>query len=391
MFDKIINNFTIILKISEKCNLACPDCYFFFHGDESHLRRPVIIREDVVHGVGRFLMEAAREQGLRKVVIGFHGGEPLLIKKEFFAEICKLLKHYSNIVQLELKLNIQTNGTLIDNEWIDIFSEEDVQVGISLDGPKFHNDRTRPKVNGKSSYDDTLRGWSLIQKAVSEKRIKPSGILGVASPYLDGGETYGHFRDVFGATSVNFVLPAYCHDTHPGADYIDGVRYFMMGVYLEWKKRKDYGIRLRFVNSIMRHILLETADEERMFISDVRNQISISSDGEIGPEDVLRSTHSDFRNSGIYIQNSNLKEIFAHPMWLSFGDGMTKIPDDCMPCKWKNVCRGGRPWHRFSFENKFNNKSLYCDFFYQINELIFSDLLKSGADIAKLNSNIGYL
>ena len=81
-----------------------------------------------------------------------------------------LLKELSPVVQLSFK--VQTNATLISDEWIDIFSKYNVSVGISIDGPKEYNDVDRVDHKNRGSYDSVRQGIELLQQAVLSKKIE---------------------------------------------------------------------------------------------------------------------------------------------------------------------------------------------------------------------------
>jgi uncharacterized protein len=77
-----------ILKISERCNLRCTYCYFFFGGDNSYEKHSPIIRKETIEGVIGFLLQGARSINPQKISLILHGGEPLLIKKQLFNYLC---------------------------------------------------------------------------------------------------------------------------------------------------------------------------------------------------------------------------------------------------------------------------------------------------------------
>lgn len=71
----------IVLKISERCNLACTYCYFFFQEMDTHKENTAVIKMSTVEQLVLFVRQAVDEIGLSSVNIGLHGGEPLLMKK----------------------------------------------------------------------------------------------------------------------------------------------------------------------------------------------------------------------------------------------------------------------------------------------------------------------
>ena len=164
-------NLILILKTVERCNLNCKYCYFFNGGDESYKKHPPFISKSTIGDLIQFLKQGVEDLLLKHILVVFHGGEPLLQPIKQFEEIClMLLKELSPVVQLSFK--VQTNATLISDEWIDIFSKYNVSVGISIDGPKEYNDVDRVDHKNRGSYDSVRQGIELLQQAVLSKKIE---------------------------------------------------------------------------------------------------------------------------------------------------------------------------------------------------------------------------
>ncbi len=145
----------MIKPASDACNLRCGYC--FYHSLSS-------MRKDAFHGV--MDIETAFDiidKGLTyaqndRFYLSFQGGEPLLAGKKFFIAVGEKLRGKKNVV-----LAVQTNGTLIDDEWCKIFNEYHYLVGISLDGTE-KTCRYRVKIDGTPAFDDIMKGIELLQK-----------------------------------------------------------------------------------------------------------------------------------------------------------------------------------------------------------------------------------
>ena len=186
-----LQDLNIVFKISERCNLKCDYCYFFFGGDETWKKHPPLVPRQVVEDLGAFSARAARDHQIEEIDIVFHGGEPLLMSKPRFVEMCETLRRYEKGFKFSFAL--QTNAVLIDEGWIDIFERHKIGVGISLDGPPVVNDLHRLDLKGQSSYDRTVAGLRALQKAAEQKRMAPPGLLSVINPFVDGAKVYRHF------------------------------------------------------------------------------------------------------------------------------------------------------------------------------------------------------
>lgn len=152
----------VILKVTERCNIACTYCYFFFAGNESHAEHPSLLKRDGFLATVDFLANALEEHRLDRIQIDFHGGEPLLVKPDYFAWMCETLRERLSACP-ELVLAIQTNAMLVNDTWIELFGRYNVQVGVSIDGPPEYNDRYRIDHKGRGAHAKVVEGIRAMQ------------------------------------------------------------------------------------------------------------------------------------------------------------------------------------------------------------------------------------
>ncbi len=204
----------VILKVAERCNINCTYCYFFNGADDSFRFHPPSISKATITNVAEFLSQGAIDQKLENIQIDFHGGEPMLLGKKRFSQICTYLQSSVGTVT-KLTLCMQTNATLIDSEWVDLFEQHQIHVGVSLDGPAEYHDAERIDFRGKGTYDRVIRGIRLLQEA--QKRIGEVGVLCVINPRHSAGRIYRHFVDDLHINGMDFLLPDITH-----TNFIDG-------------------------------------------------------------------------------------------------------------------------------------------------------------------------
>ena len=116
------NGLDVVLKIAERCNLACPYCYYFFQENDLYKSSPALISEATVRDVAAFLRRGVQELDIQHLYIGLHGGEPLLLPKKRFDALCRTLREELSDVT-NVHLGLQTNGTRVDKEWVSLFAE----------------------------------------------------------------------------------------------------------------------------------------------------------------------------------------------------------------------------------------------------------------------------
>jgi uncharacterized protein len=98
-----------------------------------------------------------------EVVFSWQGGEPTLLGVEFFRKVVALQKRFAKPGQ-RIENDLQTNGTLLDEDWARFLKEHRFLVGLSIDGPKNVHDAMRPSKRGQPSFDDVMRGAELLKR-----------------------------------------------------------------------------------------------------------------------------------------------------------------------------------------------------------------------------------
>ena len=147
-----VNCLDVVLKVAERCNLGCPYCYYFYQENDLHKGSPAFMSEATARAVAVFLRRGVQEHRIEHLFIGLHGGEPTLLPKARFDQICTILRDaLADVTTVHFAM--QTNGTLLDDEWIELLAKHHVMVGVSIDGPPHIHDAARPDHRGRGSYD----------------------------------------------------------------------------------------------------------------------------------------------------------------------------------------------------------------------------------------------
>jgi uncharacterized protein len=354
---------SIILKVTERCNLACPYCYFFFSGDDSYQQHPPVIPGDTVADVIAFVRRAVLDMGIGQVRIGLHGGEPLLLKVDKFAELCQQFRSALDPI-CDLMLVVQTNGVLVNQEWVNVFSRFQVRVGVSIDGDEAVHNIFRITKKGRGTYAETRRGWDLLNRAMAERVIPSATILCVVSPQQSGDKILKHFAQELKATGLNFLLPDVTHDSPEATErYIRGCGDFLIDAFNAWAELSNRNVKItvRWIDEVIGALM----DDELCRASATRKyeplgQFVVSSNGEISPDDVIRGLDPRFRTFGFNVGHSRHDEVQESPAWQELEGAQRNLAKECQGCIWKNICRGGAYQHRFSEKNGFDNPSVYC-------------------------------
>jgi uncharacterized protein len=157
----ISREFQIFAKpVSAACNLNCSYCYY--SGEINKFGSTVFARMDD-NLLEKYIIQHIEATTDNVVMFSWHGGEPTLAGIDFYRKAVELQKKHLPIGKILLN-GIQTNGTLINDDWCRFLKKENFLVGISIDGPEEFHNRFRLKNNGTGTFNEVLRGYILLQQ-----------------------------------------------------------------------------------------------------------------------------------------------------------------------------------------------------------------------------------
>ena len=164
MNDNIANPFAKPLYVMLKpagahCNLACKYCYYLEKNKLYLTAQRHLMSDEMLEQFTREYIEA---QTMNQVLFTWHGGEPLLRSIDFYRKALSLQQKYAGGRCIDNV--IQTNGTLLTDEWCEFFAQNHWLVGISIDGPQPYHDHYRLTAAGKPSWQKVMQGIKLLKK-----------------------------------------------------------------------------------------------------------------------------------------------------------------------------------------------------------------------------------
>src|SRR5690242_1015097 len=161
MKTKDLNPYHLLAKpAGAACNLGCQYCFFLSKENLYSPRESPLMTDSLLETYIRQLMQSSPGP---QVQVAWQGGEPMLRGLDFFRRSVELANKHRRQHQHVLH-TIQTNGTLIDDEWAAFFKQHNYLVGISIDGPRGLHDAYRVNKRNEGSFDDVLRGWECLRK-----------------------------------------------------------------------------------------------------------------------------------------------------------------------------------------------------------------------------------
>ena len=164
MNDNIANPFAKPLYVMLKpagahCNLACKYCYYLEKNKLYPTAQRHLMSDEMLEQFTREYIEA---QTMNQVLFTWHGGEPLLRSIDFYRKALSLQQKYAGGRRIDNV--IQTNGTLLTDEWCEFFAQNHWLAGISIDGPQPDHDHYRLTAAGKPSWKKVMQGIKLLKK-----------------------------------------------------------------------------------------------------------------------------------------------------------------------------------------------------------------------------------
>ena len=344
-----------IVKVASTCNLNCSYCYIYNKGDSTWKARPPMMSDDTFDLAVKRIRRHCSFSGQKSVVITFHGGEPFLIGSDRFDRWCCKAKDMLKGVA-KIRFAVQTNGTLIDDDWIKVLLKHQVRIGISMDGPEHLHDAFRVDHNGQGSYQAVKQGVKLLQKANI-----PFGILSVVQFGVDPLTVHRHFL-ALGTNYICYLLPAYTHDeidsihkcygSTPCAD-------FLIPIFDDWWFNSTIDIRIREFWSIARLILGGSSGLDSLGNPPLQF-VAIETDGEIHGLDKLRVCKEGLTGTHLNIYINDFRDVIVSDSLHSQVIKGMPLPDDCNLCPERDTCAGGYLPNRYSKEREFNNPSVWC-------------------------------
>jgi uncharacterized protein len=194
-----VPNYHLLAKpAGAACNLGCKYCFFLSKENLYAERESPLMHEAVLESYLRQLMESSPGP---QVDVAWQGGEPMLRGLDFYRRSVELAEKYRKPHQHILH-TMQTNGTLVDDEWAAFFKQHNYLVGLSIDGPREMHDAYRIDKQGQGSFDAAIRGWQLLRKQDVDTNI----LCTINAANQDHPlEVYRFFRDELKAQYIQLI------------------------------------------------------------------------------------------------------------------------------------------------------------------------------------------
>ncbi len=381
------------------CNLECEYCYYLekkkLYKDASADRRHVM-SDDMLE---RFIKMYIESQSMPQILFSWHGGETLMRPLSFYKKVIELQKKYGG--GLVIDNSIQTNGTLLTDEWCRFFKDNNWLVGVSVDGPQEFHDEYRRNNIGAPSFHKVMRGINLLKKHGVEWNA-----LAVVNDFnADYPLDFYHFFKEIECRYIQFTpiveriiphtdgrtlaSPMDAHDA-PLADFsVSPAQWgeFLCTIFDEWVKN-DVG---QYFIQLFDSTLANWADVQPGVCTMARTC------GHAGVMefngDVYSCDHFVFPEYKLgNIREKTLVEMMYSDRQQKFGtDKYDSLPGQCRRCKYLFACNGECPKNRFTVTADGEPGLNYlCEGYYRFFEHVapYMDFMKNELDNQRPPSNV---
>jgi len=347
-----------ILKVHQRCNLACEYCYVYTMADQSWRARPPVMPAGIVEAVASRIAEHASTYQLSQVQIVLHGGEPLLAGRERLHHLVSTLRA-AMPAGCDVALGMQTNGVLLDAAILSFLREHSIAVGISLDGIGTDHDTYRRGPDGRGSYATVRRALKLFGAA--ENRSIFAGLLCTINPVSDPIGCYEELL-AYRPPAIDFLFPhanwssaarsTATIRTTPHGDWL-------VAAFERWYRAPRQETRVRLFEDIISLVLGGASRSEQVGLSPV-GMLVIETDGGLEQVDSLKSTYAGACGTGLNVVDDRLDAALDNPGIAARQLGLAALSDECLRCPVHRICGAGHYAHRYRAGVGFRNPSVYC-------------------------------
>ena len=345
------------------CNLDCKYC-FFLSKEMLYPGSRFQMAEDLLETYLKQLLESHRAP---QVDVAWQGGEPTLMGLDFFKKSVELVNKLRRPNQ-HIQYTIQTNGTLLDDEWSAFFKKNNFLVGLSVDGPKALHDVYRVNKGGAGSFNQVMRGFEFLKKHNVDVNILCTVHAAKQHHPLD---VYRFFRDELGVQFIQFIpiiervsaeLLSIANEgwsERPGGDRplytiegnqvtersVDAQAYgkFLISIFDEWVKADVGKVYVQHFDSALAN-WVGVPGAVCIFTETCGQALALEHNGDLYSCDHFVEPAYKLGN----IHETHLIQLLSSPQQVKFGqDKKNTLPRYCRECEVRFACHGECPKNRF--------------------------------------------
>ena len=343
----------VIIQASPFCNIDCRYCYL------PNRRNRTVIDERTLARIFERLFASAHLAD--KVEILWHAGEPLSVGIPFYEKAAELLRRY-NVRNIPVRQQIQTNATLITQEWCDFIKKHQIRIGVSIDGPEHLHDANRVTRSGKGTHERAMRGVKLLQA----NGIPVYNICVLTSESLGRPDEIWNFFIGNGITNLAFNIEekegANAQSSVRHASDVNRCRTFFRRL-AELRKASGLNVTIRELDSMARRVF--ATGEPHSGLNQPLATLNFDCEGNIStfsPEllTVEHPKYKHFRFGNVF--ECGVDDILEGAQFqTAYGDIRRGVEKCRATCSYFSVCGGGEPGNKLSENGTFDSaETMHC-------------------------------
>jgi uncharacterized protein len=329
-----MKEFSLLIKpASFDCNLRCEYCFYLrkeaVFGNCRHRMSDEILEKMVSSFIGL---------DMRNHLFSWQGGEPTVMGLDFFKKALALMEKYGK--GKNVTNTLQTNGTLLNNEWAGVLHKYNFLVGLSLDGPAKIHDKNRFDAGGKGTHAKVISAMELLKKNKVEFNILTLvNQANVRNPL----EVYRYLKNL----GIKYHQYIECVEYTPEGKLapfaVSGLEWgeFICRIFDEWYEKDRYNISVRLFDTVLTKLVEHRAIACNMG-RDCRQYLVVEHNGDIYPCDFFVESRFKLGN----IMENSWEEVLESPLYEQFGKRKCASDEQCGNCQWLDLCAACCPKNR---------------------------------------------
>ncbi len=333
----------VVLQSTSLCNINCSYCYL------SEVSRSTNNRMELDTAVRALTVLAQSQRLAKEVDIRWHAGEPLIVPPAFYSEAIKEIRRVVP-ARINLTHSVQTNATLTNKEWCELFLREGIRVGVSIDGPKFLHDRYRLTKLGKGTHDKVMQGIATL----CEYKVPFEVIAVVTSETLEVPDQFFRFFEELKPTIVALnIEESECgYDSNLLNKNNFTLRYktFLSRIY---QLQKESALKFREFEEIQ-HVIKFNRGDRNSLQAQAFSIVTIDWTGNLytfSPE-LAGTVHPDYSTFAVgNVMKQSIDEMLCSKVLKKISSDIASGVELCRNnCDYFSLCGGGAPSNKL-YEN----------------------------------------
>lgn len=375
----------LIIQPTSLCNLNCKYCYI----SETERKNADIISMKTIEKTVKLVLKNLTDGDCLN--INWHAGEPLTVGIKFYETAISLINKL-NTNNIKILHNIQTNGILINNNWITFFKKYNIYVGLSIDGPEILHDQNRVNWKKNSSFQSTIKAINLLKN----NNIKFSALTVISKKTLDLPEEFFLFFLKQKINSIGYNIEINYGNNSDNWKFSESdrtkIKNFWDKTIKLWAKHKDE-IRIREIEDQIHLIQEKQSNSTFQFIAEENQTLKIVLVDKYGSlftysptlafEEIIEKNEKKFQIGNVHDINS-LDDLLNTEKLKELKHQIQKGINLCLSeCIYFDLCGGGCPGSKLAENKTFESTTTkWCEF----KKIILTDVILENRDLIDLDN-----